>query len=256
MPDFQIKIDRGKKHIRDLDAEITAFLATHPYDSIVQDDPASGEWVFLAVVREAFPAHWAAIAGDAIHNLRTSLNALWRILVPRVWKGDFPIYPSAADFADSQGRLQELAGRAVMNVLTPINPHKGGNDLLWDLHWHDNEEKHRALLTVTCAVPGMQYDPAAALRQIYLRRTGHPVPAERIARQFNQPVYPVQNNTVLFRTPINPDGPQVDLNPRFTFEIAFEEGEVTKGQPVISTLNRFANEVDGIVDDFVRAGLI
>ena len=48
----------------------------------------------------------------------------------------------------------------------------------------------------------------------------------------------------------------VEVYPQITFEVAFGEGEILKGEPILTTLNQFANVVDGIVEAFTTAGLL
>src|SRR5919199_1570622 len=72
----KLKIERAERHIRDLQAEIDAFLARDPYPHVIQGDAERGvRWVKIEV-RELVPPEFGLIAGDAIHNLRSALDIM------------------------------------------------------------------------------------------------------------------------------------------------------------------------------------
>jgi len=262
MPDWAtsggVKVKRAKKHIGDLEAEIAAFKQRCPYGSLTQDDPNTGEWVFYATVREEPPIEWGAIAGDAIHNLRSSLDVLWNSVYPggKGRKNNFPFFDSPEMLEAHFGRKKDGRHKRVMDIMKNAEPYKSRDYLLGQLHLLDIEEKHRTLLPVSTAVLSMTSDMMAIFRQGYLHRIGHSVSTSFVTRQFEEPVYPVHDRTVLGRAPINPDGPQVDMNPQFAFDIAFGELEVVKGQPILGTLHKFAERVDCLVEAFATAGLL
>ncbi len=104
----RVKVDRAKKHLADLDTEIREYHARNPYAIIPEIEAETGDEVHRLLIREAIPAHWGAILGDVVHNLRSSLDLL------------------AAE----------------------LEPYAGGNDPLWLLHEIDNRDKHRLLVPV------------------------------------------------------------------------------------------------------------
>ena len=63
------------------------------------------------------------------------------------------------------------------------------------------------------------------------------------ARRF----YPLQNGTILFEVPLNGNHPFKD-EPKFTFEIAFGEGQILDGEPVIPALAQICQFVEGVID--------
>ncbi len=262
MPDWAtnggVKAKRAKKHIGDLAAEIAAFKQRCPYGSFTQDDPNTGEWIFYATVREEPPIEWGPIAGDAIHNLRTSLEVLWKSVYHggKYRRDSFPFFDSPKELEARFRREKEGRHKRVMDIMKNAKPYKRRDCLLWQLHRLDLEEKHHILLPVGTAVLSMTTDMMAVFRMGYLHRVRHRVSPSFVTRQFEKPVYPVHDRTVLGRAPINPEGPQVDMNPQFAFDIAFGESEVVEGQPIVATLLKFADLVDGLADAFATAGLL
>lgn len=250
---FQVKVERAKEHIAALEAEVTAFRTKCDHE--LESDSQTGEWVFRAVVPEQVPSRFGAIAGDAIHNLRTSLNVLWRTFYPGKRIGDdFPI-TTAKDFEQRAAKVRPTR-KAIWDILKTVEPFKGGRSSLWALHTLDNENKHHTLLPVVSAVQEMTYDPTAGLRQIYLARTGQVTGRSSLRRELNPAVCPVTHGTELLRYPINPHGPQSDLNPKFHFDVAFGECEDVEGKPIIPTLHQFTAAVEQIVEACVAKGLI
>lgn len=55
MAGVRIKIERAKRHIRELEAEIRASHARNPYVIIRQDDLKTGDLIYWVKVREYVP---------------------------------------------------------------------------------------------------------------------------------------------------------------------------------------------------------
>lgn len=149
----RIKIERAKQHITDLQADIRAFHERHLYEIVGEDDVDTGDWVLKAKIIEVPPPRWGAMAGDAIHNLRASLDILWRFLMYPSSSSDtddrrtqFPIMQSAKLFKARFSRPIKGSRRAAVDLLKAVKPYKGGNDLLWLLHQLDIIDKHRGLV--------------------------------------------------------------------------------------------------------------
>ena len=72
----EAKVKRAEKHIRDLKAECDVFLKRNPYRRVAQENPETGERVTVFRVVETAPDQISLVLGDAIHNLRSSLDHL------------------------------------------------------------------------------------------------------------------------------------------------------------------------------------
>src|SRR2546422_11654797 len=80
------KIERAKKHVRDLEAAVSGLVFSnkaHPQVILTEDDPETGNVVYKIAQVPCVPDQIAAIAGDAIHNLRSSLDLLTSQLIER-----------------------------------------------------------------------------------------------------------------------------------------------------------------------------
>src|SRR4051812_42882611 len=95
--DIRLRIERAKKHIVDLNTAIVAFNATGPYEVGAKRDPDTRKPIYYVKEVKPTPAEFSLIAGDAIQNLRSSLDHLAWLLVKANGgtPGDstqFPIY--------------------------------------------------------------------------------------------------------------------------------------------------------------------
>jgi hypothetical protein len=247
----RVKIERAKEHIRNLEQEIIAFQETNPYDFILERDPESGDRIAIAQIPELPPLRFGAITGDAIHNLRSAHDVLWR----GAWSPggspysrsvrDFPIADNADRFEANLPRVIKPRRKAIVDLVKATHPYKGGNDTLWLLHQLNNIDKHRTVI------------PAIALTDQVLFETRDPVtgvwyPDLRIR---DQPLYPVEDGTVLLRIPAAAWS-EVDMKPYFRFTVAFGEAEIVQGKPIVATLHQIARTVDGVCDTFVSARLV
>ena len=70
------KIERAKKHIRDLESAWTVFLDTNPYRAVPKYNPKIGQTEYHLVHFRAVSPVIPALAGDAIHNLRSAWDHL------------------------------------------------------------------------------------------------------------------------------------------------------------------------------------
>src|SRR4051812_20680507 len=102
----QVKIERAKEHINALAGEIAAFHQSSPYAIVGGDEQGTGDWVLRAQITNRPPLRWGAIAGDAIHNLRASLDVLWRHVIRAKPDDmtDFPFYRSEKKFNEARNR--------------------------------------------------------------------------------------------------------------------------------------------------------
>jgi hypothetical protein len=70
------KIERANHHIKNLETMIQAFHKTDPYSVVREEDPNTGALAFAIHFRSYPPATFSALIGDAVHNLRSSLDHL------------------------------------------------------------------------------------------------------------------------------------------------------------------------------------
>jgi len=162
---IRIKVERAKKHLKDLAADV---LATERRTVVIRDGdtqsvksatdavtfkfsqglPSTDK--FLNVPR--FSADVLAGAGDVAHNLRTALDHLMCHLLLVAGSGitKRDCFPISEDIARYESRKAGIVNRVqpeVMEALDRLKPYKGGNEPLWRVHELDRIDKHRALFS-------------------------------------------------------------------------------------------------------------
>lgn len=94
------KVERAEEHISDLNIECRRFLESNGYQTVAYDDPQTSDRVIKFRIVENPPEQISLILGDAIHNLRASLDHLACELVESnggtiTEQTSFPIFPRA-----------------------------------------------------------------------------------------------------------------------------------------------------------------
>lgn len=247
----RIKIERAKEHLAILRMEADAFLDTNPYGFIGEDDVETGDWVLRAVVRRQPPLRFGAIAGDAVHNLACSLDALYGIVLPDRKHSYFPFCTSVEDHAARFAGHEKPSRQAAVNLLREAKAYPGGNDPLWLLNVLNNEDKHRTLIPCYGSISNIVetfYDPPHPSGVVASVRVWHEPP---------NPICPVEHGAEIHRIPAARRGQSdVDMEPQVAITIAFAELEVVKGKPIIPTLYKMTQAVDSVVNAFLAAGLL
>lgn len=254
-PDFSgvwIKVERAKEHVRNLEALIEGFFKDEPYTVLVYDEPKTGQRILKIKVSAQPPPWWGAILGDAIHNLRSSLDLLVCELVrsegnPVTDQTAFPVTRSANAFESGYLRKVEGAPKAAVDLIKGAKPYKGGNDAFWRLHRLDIADKHRLLIAVGSAYKNVIIDFGALNRQSFASALGvdpSEIPSMPVALRPADRQFPLKDGAELFR------GPPMDVNPQISLEIAFGEGEVVEGEPLIPTLRELVQFVEGFIELF------
>ncbi len=257
-----VKIERAKEHVGNLESEISAFHQRSPYSVVGEDDPNTGDWVVRARIRETPPLRWGAIAGDAIHNLRASLDVLWRCVMYPSGGGagnrkiQFPIFDSADKCEAHHSREIEGPRKGAVDILKALKPYSGGNEPLWLLHVLDIIDKHRGLIPAYSTVGTTIIDLSVGLRHVVRDdpEWGE-IPSMRIGLNWAEPACPVEDGAELWRVRAAQRS-QVDMNPQFPFTIAFGEAEIVKGKAIIPTLHQSVQTVEGVAGVFATAGLL
>jgi hypothetical protein len=257
MPDrttgLRVKIERAKEHIGNLAAEIQAFWDSGPYE-IVTDDDSEPEHIVYRVLLKGQPApRLGAIAGDAVHNLRASLDLLiWQLVLANGKTPDpdfakFRIFKHPNEVGPGLGKIEGLPESAVDRIKA-FRPYESGNHLLYQLHRLDIADKHHVLLPAVF-VGGMMAFNVQKTREVRdeALRSGQPPPPFVFAKYGGS--HPVEDKTEIFRVPKG--DAHMYMKPQFSRDIAFREPEIVKGQSVLGLLHQFANLVEGFVEPFL-----
>jgi hypothetical protein len=147
-----IKIQRARRHLVELESEVGDFVASRPVKFNVETLENSGGRSFNSHMHMApLSENVGAIVGDIIHNLRSALDLTAAELVRAVGEDDkgvhFPFSESAEDLDGTIKRRKfDKAGAEAVVLLQTLKPYRTGNvalQVIYDLEVHD---KHRALI--------------------------------------------------------------------------------------------------------------
>jgi hypothetical protein len=257
----ELKIERAKKHLRDLETTLEGFGKTDPYAVVVEDNPESGYREHKVIRAEAPPACLALICGDVIHNLRSALDHLIRQLIianprsgidPDNVRSEFPVGATKANYESRRAGNTNGISKTALRVLDGLKPYKGGNDALWAIHYLDIVDKHRLLLTVSAANRGMFFDPVPALRRNILDK---PEFAEMLAGLDDLGSVPIQYDwsdewtalrigAVILRAPLGDD---LHDNLKLVASVTLNEPEIPRGQSITPALQQLIDATEAVV---------
>ncbi|HUS98314.1 MAG TPA: hypothetical protein VMX97_16425 [Hyphomicrobiaceae bacterium] len=244
----RLKLARARQHIDEFKKKTDAYLAREPF-AIVVDQPKM--WVdmncqaWCAKIHEPIDAGLSGILGDAIHNLRTSLDLLATDLVVVAGKNPksvhFPFADSQSGLADQIKRKNfHRAGSAAVDLLKFLKPYKGGNEGLRALHDLDVMDKHKALVPVAQSVvmnlSGMLPKDAPQKSKDDLSEWG-----TRISENDQQVVIMPMAWGLPLGTKI-----------KCSFALILAEPKFVAGQELVGLLNEFARIVEVIIEEFER----
>jgi hypothetical protein len=262
------KIVRAKRHIQELEASLSGLTisrTTHPNVIVTEDDPETGNLLYKILRVPCVPDQIGAIAGDAIHNLRSSLDLLMSQLVED-HTGKPPsshlYYPSAGDrktfVAGCEKQIEPLVGEdAFKLILASETYRRGRGDAAWRVHRLDIEDKHRVvyelgfnLTSQTLAFPSAAFvdlglDPE--VNDAFDRRVGEIM--DTLYWRPGDKFFPLKDDDVLF------SGPQEPTNdPKFRLDVAFSKPKIVETQPILPTITQFSEATESLVESF--AGIL
>jgi hypothetical protein len=230
------KIERAKKHIRDFKAAEKRFFKLEPYKVVAGNELGSGDLVYvLQGRREPPPYCLSTIAGDAISNLRASLDHLFSQLMDINGKtsgpGDyFPIADGGKQYKALMQGVKKKVGCTAMKLMEGAEAYKGGKcDGLWQINYLNNADKHRLLI-------------ALVVRMLTIQE-GNPFTVTR-------PVNVVLEHGKVLDRILAANRGKVEAERTFTFEISFSEPDIAQGQPVLPTLTDYLELTEGVIQPF------
>lgn len=231
------KLKWADNQIAVLGAELAAFVAQNVTE--FRPDPNNkARRATLYRNNAPVPEEIKTATGMIIQAQRDSLDYLVVALARKngavkVTEPEFPICDSDTRFADKGtqrkiGSLSDMDKAAIM----ALKPYKGGNNLLYALHWLSNKSKHRDLIAATHHGVGAAFITTGG--KGYVRK----VTAQRAEGPDGEPM-----------TLVNIDAdPQIKLN--LTHTVSFREIPEAGSQPVVETLRNFSKLAREIIDGF------
>jgi hypothetical protein len=248
----RVKVDRAKKHVQGLEAKIAAFLQGHPYALVMEQEPEARDQIYRIRIRKPIPDCWAGMVGDAIHNLRSALDLLAVALVianghtnrGAISETYFPIGADKKFFSTKKIRR---ASPAAIRIIERLKPYKGGIDDFWRLHQMDILDKHSLLIPVGAAHTSvgirLRMDVPWAKEQTVFP----PIFFRPADTQF-----PLKDGAEVFRYNVGTGPIPQNDDVQCTFSVAFGEGQIVDGQPLVPTLKQFIDFTERAVNIFAR----
>jgi hypothetical protein len=251
------KYNWAKKHIDDLEVAVDSFRLNNPHSIGREHDTQAGEFVYYVKAIPTIPDGLSFMLGDALHNLRSTLDHLACALVEAAGgkpnsKTCFPIFDTPKAFSDmSRGKVPGL-GKYALCLLDNIQPYeKGFGHWAWQLHKLDIIDKHRILLTVSTVAVGRSMLPSE--KRAFDARKSLVGPVTHFLTQLlfaasAPPIRAVEAGQILARFPATEEHENVG----FAFDIALDEPSIAEGVPTFLLLRNFSAEVQKVISDFAR----
>ncbi|MBA7656435.1 hypothetical protein ES703_64359 [subsurface metagenome] len=236
----KLKIERAKRHIRELSNEIVDYLKTKPFRVVVEKDPDSSNHLWTLRVKNEVPSHLSGIIGDAIHNLRASLDLLASDLVSMAGGNTKNVYFPFGDDADGfeemiKKRHLDRAGDDVVEIVRSLKPYKGGNEFLRAIHDLDIIDKHKTL------IPVAHY---AGIKNFQMLNASGPMLTIN-----NMHCGPIRDGMVLMSLP---PARNVRIGQTFqpSLKITLNEGPLARDKDIAEALNELSSLTEGIIRTF------
>jgi hypothetical protein len=246
---IRLKIKRAKHHISDCEVLARAPNKSGFYGLKPEQDPKTGDIFYRIWFPRDPPDEFALVAGEAIHQLRSSLDHLaWQLVEANGGLPDdktgFPICKTPPKKkAGFERKVMGICPGAI-SVINALQPYQSGDDALWKLQELNNIDKHRFL-----------YVAIHALADATVHRSKPAVPGAEttVTASFSgsQRVMLQNGAIVIGITKHTKDTSQVNENFNVTFDIAFRDPQIVQGESVLPLLHQFVGFIDGVVNQFI-----
>jgi hypothetical protein len=147
-----LKIQRARKHLIELETASAAFVSSRPVRFKVDTIESDGGRSFnFQMHMDAVPDELGAIVGDIIHNLRAALDLAAAEAVRSAGGDDKKVsFPFCDGEEDLDGMIKrrnfDKAGAEAVALLRTLKPYRDGNLALRVIHDLNIHDKHRALV--------------------------------------------------------------------------------------------------------------
>lgn len=252
---LQLKLNRAKQHIDEVETVCQAFFATNPYKVRPYRDPETRKMLYVLDSFEEPPDRLAVIVGDVVQNLRAALDHLAYVLFetspnfnPK--KSYFPIAENAAKYeSEALGKVKGFR-QDVIDAISKIEPYGGGRgELLWKLHSLSITDKHKLLLTVLGQYRSISLN--AIFTQMWEQmgvHGGFPKDFPPLFAQVNSKFWPLEAGAILFA-----DTPDAEVNEHMQFGLQITLGEpgMFEGKPLVQVLIHLLNLVKAVSESLI-----
>lgn len=249
------KYNWAQKQISDLEIAVDAFRQSNPHSIKRCVDSITGEFVYRIGSIPFIPDKLAFMLGDAVHNLRSTLDHLaYTVTVANGGIPNsqtcFPIFDSGKAYTDMSRKKLPGLTPYILDAFDRLQPYRGGfGHWAWQLHRLDIVDKHRLLLTISTIPVGRSMLPSE--KAAYQSRRSYVGPASHFIQQLllaaSAPRIPaVKVGDELARYPATEEYSNVG----FAFDVAIDETGIVEGMPTFLFLRNVSDEVSKVIRDF------
>ncbi len=257
---IKLKADWANKHIDHLNAALRRFHAVF-YEKRnafigTENDPKTGNKRFYVKQVPEVPHEISLIAADILGTLRSSLDHLAygiaeraspSVIASKPEQTYFPISKSSTKYMSAEFRRKvKLLGKYAVERLDKIEPYEGGNGighLLWQLNELNNLAKHRLLLTVAMRFKQRTFTSDDLARMQARMPMADPGVLSLVsATHFGGPIGPLKVGDDIYIKE-----PHVKEKINLSFEVAFNEPQIIKCEPIFETLLIMLKAVENVV---------
>lgn len=244
--DARLKVERAKQHIRDLDDALKSFLSNSRHSLAIDQNPDTAEESLRVKDIGPAPRATALIIGDAVHNLRVSLDfCACQIAVASGATSayvKFPFYATRKELegAVMGGKMKAAPPSVIDLIVNEIKPYRGGNDALFGLHDLDIIDKHILLMPIVSLLGFWQFS----------------VELGGGIELSNCTVIVQQEGALISMAGRIPgiDGcSEIKDQGKPILSVLFGPGQPFQGEPVIQTLYKLSQLVSGYIDAIEKA---
>jgi hypothetical protein len=151
----KLKIDRARSHVSELSVKVEDYISRRPLRLALTKKKGISERILRIETRENVPEEFSLISGDAVHNLRASLDiAIFTIigsLSKKPTEVQFPVTWGAGGLSAAIEKRQiSLGGEALVNFFENLKPYPGGDKYISHLNTLDIADKHKLIIATAC----------------------------------------------------------------------------------------------------------
>lgn len=253
------KLERAKKHLRDLDALLKEYASSNPLLALQEEEKESGDLVYRVRIIKPVPStEIALIVGDLVHNLHSALDLRVCELVREngnsiVRDNAFPMSENLQDFQTLfSRRLQGLSSHHI-NIVTNLKPYKEGNEILWELHHLDILDKHKSLIVADSVSQALVIDAAEPFRKNRPKWMDWPAPESMfIAIRPASPTkedFPIKDGDEIYRIKKEARNGGVDENPKLIFGVGYSDGKDIYEASLETKVKNMVKEVERVLNE-------
>lgn len=171
----RLKVIRADKHIDEIDRTINRTIDRWKRDTAKNRRRSIAGRKVKQIPELTFKPELATVIGDAIHNLRVSLDHAFCVLLERhgATKFDNAVFPFSKVKTEVKNRIKsafKVSGASPADedfysfIVNVVQPYIGGQHGLYELHQLDITDKHRTLLPTLSVLRIGDGDSVTAVR--------------------------------------------------------------------------------------------